>query len=283
MGTKLSIATSRNDQDPQEKKDVTGLLQNPSSLFDFSSVSVQKLVKVVSEVFISPSFCVDEDDAWYGQAVAKIDEMDGCLERLHSAIKDLANARRSLSAKESDLSKSLLALASRDNDVSMVKLFSKLAETHDNVSIAEHHKAEMVAYQLESPLKEQLRTTQTLKRVFGERVAKWREWQDELQSTSRKRDAKTRLELSGRGLTDKARALDEQIESGEEKASQLESDFLTMGEVIRNEYNRYFKQRRDDIRKAVILYLELLIENEGRVLSYWEVFRDEATSGDANC
>jgi len=36
------------------------------------------------------------------------------------------------------------------------------------------------------------------------------------------------------------------------------------------EYNRYFKQRRDDMKKAVILYLELLVENEGRVLSYWE-------------
>lgn len=56
-------------------------------------------------------------------------------------------------ALESDLSKSLLALASRDNDVSMVQLCSKLAETHDNLSIAEHHRAEMVSYQLESPLK----------------------------------------------------------------------------------------------------------------------------------
>lgn len=253
------------------------LLQNPGSLLDFSSSTVQKLIKAVGEIFVTPSYCVDEDDAWYGQAVAKIDEMDACLERLYSAIRELAGARRNLSVKESDLSKSLLALASRDNDVSMVQLCSKLAETHDNLSIAEHHRAEMVSYQLESPLKEQLRTTQELKRVFSERVAKWKEWQEEQRATTRKRDTKTRLELSGRADTDRARALDEQIESGDERASQLESDFLTMGDVIRTEYNRYFKQRRDDVKKAVILYLELLIENEGRVLSYWEAFGVETT------
>lgn len=78
-----------------------------------------------------------------------------------------------------------------------------------------------------------MRTTQALKRVFAERVAKWKEWQEELQATTRKRDTKTRLELSGRADTDRARALDEQIESGDERASQLESDFLTMGDVIR--------------------------------------------------
>jgi sorting nexin-1/2 len=239
---------------------------------------VQKLIKAVGEIFVTPSYSVDEDDAWYGQAVAKIDEMDACLERLHSAIKEFAGVRCNLSVKESDLSKSLLALASRDNDVSMVQLCSKLAETHDNLSIAEHHRAEMVSYQLESPLKEQMRTTQALKRVFAERVAKWKEWQEELQATSRKRDTKTRLELSGRADTDRARALDEQIESGDERASQLDSDFLTMGDVIRTEYNRYFKQRRDDVKKAVILYLELLIENEGRVLSYWEAFGVETTA-----
>ena len=69
--------------------------------------------------------------------------------------------------------------------------------------------------------------------MFAERVAKWNEWQEELKATERKRDTKTRLELSGRALTERAKALDEQIESGDERASQLESDFLTMGDVIR--------------------------------------------------
>jgi hypothetical protein len=69
-----------------------------------------------------------------------------------------------------------------------------------------------------------------------------------------------------------------------------------------DEYHRYFKQRREDIKKAIILYLELLIENEGRVsplqdpapgndflayhrvtrslqvLSYWESFSVEMAS-----
>lgn len=32
------------------------------------------------------------------------------------------------------------------------------------------------------------------------------------------------------------------------------------------------------MKKAVILYLELLMENEGRVLSYWEAFGVETTA-----
>jgi Vps5 C terminal like len=147
-------------------------------------------------------------------------------------------------------------------------------------------------------VQEQLRTSQLLKRVFQERVAVYREWEAQLQSTSKKRETKVRLELFGRGQGEKAHALDGEIERGETSAEQLESDFLTMSEVIRNEYLRYTKQRHDDIKKAIILYLELLIENEGRVgydcvvvvrvchlfqnpfqvLSYWETFGAELAS-----
>jgi len=97
MGTKLSIATTATAKG--EGEDGKSVLQNPGSWLDFSSSSVQKLIKTVSEIFVTPSYCVDEDDGWYGQAVAKIEAMDVCLERLHSAIRELASARRNLSAK----------------------------------------------------------------------------------------------------------------------------------------------------------------------------------------
>lgn len=102
--------------------------------------------------------------------------------------------------------------------------------------------------------------------MFFERVKSWQNWQNQQQQLTKKRELKTRMDLAGKNATQCA----EELKECEARADQLEKDFLTMSRVIREEYDRYCKQRRQDIKNALIAYLESLLESEQRVskLSY---------------
>lgn len=69
------------------------------------------------------------------------------------------------------------------------------------------------------------------------------------------------MDLAGKNSTQ----CTEELRDCETRVDQLEKDFLTMSRIIREEYDCYCKQRRQDIKAALILYLESLLENEQRV------------------
>lgn len=111
--------------------------------------------------------------------------------------------------------------------------------------------------------KEQLQLTSVLKEVFFERVKSWQNWQTQQQILTRKREVKTRLDLAGKN--EQANQCKDKLKECENKTDQMEKDFLTMSRTIRDEYNRYCKHRREDIKATLIEYLESLIVIEQRV------------------
>lgn len=109
--------------------------------------------------------------------------------------------------------------------------------------------------------KEQLQLIYVLKEVFFERVKNWQNWQNQQHLLTKKRELKTRIDFAGKNTTQYA----DELKGCEIQVDQLEKDFLNMSRIIREEYDRYCKQRRQDIKNTLILYLESLFESEQRV------------------
>jgi Vps5 C terminal like len=97
MGTKLSIAVNKDDAGGSSREKSNALLSFPSSIL--ASPPMKQLIKSVGDLFTSPCYSVDENDGWFEQAVAKLDEMDALFTRLHSGIQELLNQRRHLSSR----------------------------------------------------------------------------------------------------------------------------------------------------------------------------------------
>lgn len=225
--------------------------------------------------------------------------------RLYNSVDTLISYHRELSDNDEQFSKALSLLASCEENTGLARTLSKLAETHENLAIAERHIADEDSQQLAEPLQvrlfltiqkylqklkvcfrikmypsiaflhfnhfqEQLQLTNVLKEVFFERVKSWQNWQNQQQMLTKKREVKTRMDLAGR--SDKATVYAEELKDCENRADQLERDFLTMSRVIREEYDRYCRQRREDIKNALINHLESLLEGEQRVSIHLKSF-----------
>ncbi|KAL3125004.1 hypothetical protein niasHT_009303 [Heterodera trifolii] len=261
------------DCDVRDFLSFEGDLPKSSNTSAFSGSSMRKMFKSVGDVFSKIAFPMDENDRWFEQVHSQVDELEEMLTRLQTHVDSLVTHRRDLSFSDDQSSKALSMLASCEENTVLARILSKLAETHENLAIVEKHEAEQDAQQLEEVVNEHLQLLSVLKEVFYERVKGWQNWQNQQQTLTRKRETKARLDLTGK--TDKAAQCREELKECENKADQMEKDFLVMSKVIREEYSRLCKQRREDIKKAIVSYLEGLFESEQRALEHWEKFGSE--------
>uniref|UniRef100_A0A183CDP8 PX domain-containing protein n=1 Tax=Globodera pallida TaxID=36090 RepID=A0A183CDP8_GLOPA len=248
-------------------------LPKSSNTSTFSGSSVKKMFKSVGDVFSKIAFPMDENDRWFEQVHSQVEELEEMLTRLQTHVDSLVTHRRDLAYSDDHSSKALSMLASCEENTALARVLSKLAETHENLAIVEKHEAEQDAQQLEEVVNEHLQLLAVLKEVFYERVKGWQNWQNQQQTLTRKRETKARLDLTGKA--DRAAQCKEELKDCENKADEMEKDFLLMSKVIREEYNRLCKQRRADIKKAMLSYLEGLVESEQRALEHWERFGTE--------
>lgn len=102
-----------------------------------------------------------------------------------------------------------------------------------------------------------------IKEIFYERVKSWQSWKAQQQLLEQKIKEKNRFDFAGKSA--QAKVSDEAVKNIKEKVEQTERKFLEIKEVIRNEYDQYCKQLRQEMKATIIGYLEALLENEKRV------------------
>uniref|UniRef100_A0A914EBD6 PX domain-containing protein n=1 Tax=Acrobeloides nanus TaxID=290746 RepID=A0A914EBD6_9BILA len=248
-------------------------LPKSSSTSALSSTSMKKLFKSMGDVFSKIAFPMDENDRWFEQVHSQVEELDEMLVREHGLFENLVTYRRDLSISDEQLSKALSLLASCEENTALARTLSKLAETHESLSMVERHESEQDQQILSEALAEHLQLINVLKEVFYERVKAWQNWQNQQQALTKKREMKARFDLAGK--SDKAAQCKEELKDYENRVDQMEKEFLAMSKVIRTEYTRIGEQRRIDIKKVLVHYFESLLESEQQALQYWEKFVPE--------
>uniref|UniRef100_A0A914MTE6 PX domain-containing protein n=1 Tax=Meloidogyne incognita TaxID=6306 RepID=A0A914MTE6_MELIC len=262
------------DDDMRDFLSFEGDLPKANFTSTFSGNSVMKMFKSVGDAFTKIAFPMDENDRWFEQAHSQVEELEELLTRLQTHIDNLVGYRKELAIADEQLSKTIALLTSSEENTGLAKTLSRLAETHEKLAVVEKHESEQDAQQLAESFQEQLQLMSVLKEVFYERVKGWQNWQNHQQILTKKREIKTRMELAGRG--ERVAQCREDLRESENKADQMEKDFLVTSKTIREEYVRQAKQRREDLKQTIIGYLEALLESEQHTLEHWERFATEA-------
>lgn len=185
------------------------------------------------------------------------------LVRENGIFENLVQHRKDLYASDDQLSKALSLLASVEENSALARTLSKLSETLESLAMVERHESEQDQQILAETLGEHLSLINVLKEVLYERVKSWQNWQNQQQALTKKRETKARLDLAGKA--DKAAQVKEEVKDYENRVDQMEKEFLAMSKVIRTEYARLCEQRRNDLRKNLVLYFESLLETEQQV------------------
>uniref|UniRef100_A0A183U5K4 Vps5 domain-containing protein n=1 Tax=Toxocara canis TaxID=6265 RepID=A0A183U5K4_TOXCA len=109
--------------------------------------------------------------------------------------------------------------------------------------------------------------------LFFERVKIWQNWQAAQQNLSKKKELKARYELAGRA--DRANQAKDEVTNAERRVDEVEREFAEVSKVIRGEYERCFGERRVDLHRMFVQYVEALLGTQTKLLQYWERFSRE--------
>ena len=118
---------------------IDGELPKAAFTSALSGSSVKKMLKSFGDVFSKIAFPMDENDRWFEQVHSQVDELDELWSRLMNSIDSLVVTRRDLTAADEQLSKGLSMLASCEENTSLARILSKLAETHESLAMIEKH------------------------------------------------------------------------------------------------------------------------------------------------
>ncbi|CAB3399658.1 unnamed protein product [Caenorhabditis bovis] len=239
-----------------------------------SSAGVKKMIKSFGDVFSKMAFHMEEGDRWFEQIQSQVDELDEALRRLHHIAESMVAARKEMACSGEQLSKALSMLAACEESTSLSRALSSLTDTTENVSMIWQKQSEADNAKFAEAIGEYVSLVGALKDVFEERVRAWQNWQNAQQTLARKRDQKTKLDLSGR--SERSEQLKNEIEETITKMDQLEAHFGDLSKSIREEVARFENERKNDMKKIIIEYLETLVDTHTELLSAWEKFEPSA-------
>jgi len=170
--------------------------------------------------------------------------------------------------------KSAAMLGNVEEHTALSRALSQLAETEEKVEALHRETSESDFFLMAELMKDYVGLMQAVKDVFHERIKTYRSWKDAENTLSRKREAKAKFEMQGKA--DKVGQAQAEITEWEQKVETGKEDFQKICKNIKKEMGRFEKLRISDFKNNVIKYLEVLMDNQEKLIKYWETFLPEA-------
>jgi sorting nexin-1/2 len=146
---------------------------------------------------------------WFEDKQHQIENLDQQLRKLHASVEALIHHRRELTSTTGQFAKSAAILGNCEEHTSLSCALSQLSETEEKLEHLYGKQASADFYFLAETIKDYINLIAVVKEVFHYRVKVYQTWQHSQHTLNKKREAKTRLELTGR--TDKLAQASEEV------------------------------------------------------------------------
>ncbi|KAL5004315.1 hypothetical protein ScPMuIL_017771 [Solemya velum] len=251
-----------------------GELPKATSTSALSGAGVLRLFHKVGDAVEKITFKMDESDEWFEEKQLQVENLDQQLRKLHSSFEALVQHRRELSLTTANFAKSAAMLGNAEEHTALSRALSQLAETEEKIELLHHAQADDDFFVMTELIKDYISLIAAVKDVFHERVKGYKIWKEAEATLTKKRETKAKLELAHRN--EKLPQIQQEITEWEQKVEKGQEDFESISQTIRKEVARFDKYRVEDFKASVVKYLESLMENQQKLIKYWEAFLPEA-------
>ncbi|BFY97232.1 hypothetical protein BsWGS_00271 [Bradybaena similaris] len=263
-----------NDPDFVEFLEKDGDLPKSTSTSALSGAGVMRLFHKVGESFDKITLKVEESDEWFEEKQQQVEALDLQLRKLHTSIETLSQHRKELSLNTAAFAKSAAMLGNVEEHTALSRALSQLAETEEKIEVLHKDQSEADFYIMAELMKDYVALMGAVKDVFHERIKIYKMWKDAEATLGKKRENKTKLEMQNK--MDKISQAQAEITEWEQKVEKGQEDFDKISRNIKKEVARFEKLRVSDFKDGVIKYLQVLMDNQEKLIKYWEAFLPEA-------
>lgn len=182
------------------------------------------------------------------------------------AIDTVVAQRKGLSEAAGDFSSSLHALALVELSPVLTNPLESLSELQVRIRELYERQAQQDILTLGITIDEYLRLIGSVKTAFSQRQKAYHNWQTAESEMQKRKHTQDKLLRQGKTQQDRLNQVNADVADAERKVHQTRLLFEDMGKLMRNELQRFEKEKVEDFKSGVETFLESAVEAQKEVI-----------------
>ncbi|KAG2199765.1 hypothetical protein INT46_009006 [Mucor plumbeus] len=229
--------------------------------------------ETISNAATSPFTKFVEVDEWFESKKNQLDALEAQLKGLLKSVDGVVKQRKELGSATSDFGESMFPLASAELNRNLSTHLMVLGEIQKKMKDLHEQQAQFDIITLENTIDEYIRIIGSIRIAFHARMKAYQTYQ---QADSEYQKKVTLMEkLKQQRKPEKLVSSQQELNEMKEKVEELQQDFQDISKLIKNELDRFDKEKVDDFRDSVEQFLRSMIEHQKQIIALWETYFEQ--------
>lgn len=202
---------------------------------------------------------------WFHDRKIYLDALENQLKALLKAIDTMVSQRKGLAEAAGDFSTSLHALALVELSPALSSPLDGLSDLQLRIRELYERQAQHDVLTLGITIDEYIRLIGSVKQAFSQRQKAFHSWHAAESEMQKRKNTQDKLLRQGKTQQDRLNQVSADVADAERKVHQTRLLFDDMGKLMRNELQRFEKEKVEDFKSGVETFLESAVEAQKEV------------------
>ncbi|KAI5296783.1 Vacuolar protein sorting-associated protein 5, partial [Ascosphaera atra] len=213
-----------------------------------------------------------EHDEWFHERKIYLDALETQLKSLMKAVDTVVAQRKGLSEAANDFSSSLHSLALVELSPALSGPLEGLSDLQLRIKELYDRQAQQDVLTLGITIDEYIRLIGSVKTAFSQRQKAYHSWHSAEAELSKRKAAQEKLLRQGKSQQDRLNQASADVADAERKVHSSRLLFDDMGRLLKNELDRFEREKVEDFKSGVETFLESAVEAQKELIELWETF-----------
>lgn len=202
---------------------------------------------------------------WFHDRKIYLDALENQLKALMKSIDTVVSQRKGLAEAAGDFSASLHALAQVELSPVLSSPLGGLSDLQLRIRELYERQAQQDVLTLGITIDEYIRLIGSVKTAFSQRQKSFHSWHAAESELQKRKQTQEKLLRQGKTQQDRLNQVNADVADAERKVHQARLLFDDMGKLMRNELQRFEKEKVEDFKSGVETFLESAVEAQKEV------------------
>ncbi|KAI9296592.1 Vps5-domain-containing protein, partial [Neoconidiobolus thromboides FSU 785] len=212
-----------------------------------------------------------EPDEWFESRKYQVDQLEVQLKALYKSVELVSKQRKHLGDDHLDFGEALVALASAEVNKGLSKHFLELGNLQKKLKDIQELQSKQDSSTIAATAELYLRSIASVKACFASRTKSYSSWQTLEIEYEKKQTALIKAQGS-KARPDKCSQLQTEVNQLERKVIAAKNEFEDMSKLVKDELDRFDKEKIEDFQVGIEEFLEKMIVNQREIVKLWENF-----------
>lgn len=213
-----------------------------------------------------------EHDDWFHDRKIYLDALENQLRALMRSIDTVITQRKVLSEAAGEFSTSLHSLSRTELSPLLSGPLDSLSELQLRIRELYERQAQQDVLTLGITVDEYIRLIGSVKQAFNQRQKAFHSWHAAETELVKRKSNQDKLLRQGKTQQDKLNQLNADVSDAERRVHQARLLFEDMGRLMRNELEKFEREKVEDFKSGIETFLESAVEAQKELIELWETF-----------